>query len=415
LTTQIAEKAMEGYAMKDGTTGEADVIRLRQDISSLLRRRVLEAVEQTLEEELTEALGIGRYGRSEGRQGYRNGHERRRITTELGVQTLEVPRARVVEEDASTREFRSQVLPRYARRTRKVDEAILGAYLSGANTRRIRKALEPLLGAEHLSRSAISRVAARLKALFAEWSQRDVSEERYGILFLDGFHLKVRLARRVVSVPVLAVLGVAADGSKRLVALELAVSEAEAHWSRVVSDLVRRGLASPVLIVSDGHRGLTKAIEAWPQAKVQRCCVHKWQNLLKHCPAHAHRELKRDYDRIVYAEDGLGAREAYQAFLTKWRKLCPAVAKSLEEAGEQLLTFYAFPKAMWKALRTTNSIENLNREFRRRTKTQASFSTEEAAVTLLYGLVAFGQIELRRICGYTHVVELLASPEQVAA
>ena len=93
-------------------------------------------------------------------------------------------------------------------------------------------------------------------------------------------------------------------------------------------------------------------------------------------------ELKRDYDCIVYAKSGMAAREAYQAFVTKWRKLCPAVAQSLEEAGERLLTFYAFPKSMWKSLRTTNSIENLNREFRRRTKTQASFSTEEAGVTL---------------------------------
>jgi transposase-like protein len=258
-------------------------------------------------------------------------------------------------------------------------------------------------------------LAARLKAQFAEWSERDLSEEPYAILFLDGFHLKVRMARRVVSVPVLAALGVAPDGMKRLVALELAVSEAEASWSRLASDLERRGLASPVLIVSDGHRGLTKAIEAWPKAQVQRCAVHKWKNLVEHCPAHAHRELKRDYDRIVYAKSGLAAREAYQAFVVKWSKLCPAVAKSLEEAGEQLLTFYAFPKAMWKSLRTTNSIENLNREFRRRTKTQASFSTEEAAVTLLYGLVAFGQIQLRRICGYTHVAELIEPRKEVAA
>ncbi len=143
--------------------------------------------------------------------------------------------------------------------------------------------------------------------------------------------------------------------------------------------------------------------------------LHRWANLVKHCPRHAHRELKRDYDRIVYAKSGMAAREAYQAFVTKWRKLCPAVARSLEEAGERLLTFYAFPKPMWKALRTTNSIENLNREFRRRTKTQASFSTEDAGVTLLYGLVAFGQIQLRRICGYPHVAEMFASVTRHAA
>jgi putative transposase len=170
-----------------------------------------------------------------------------------------------------------------------------------------------------------------------------------------------------------------------------------------------------VLIVSDGHRGLAQAIEAWPHAQVQRCAAHTWRNLLKHCPAHARRELKRDYHRIIHAKDGLAGREAYRAFVTKWRKLCSAAAKSLEEAGEQLLTFYAFPKALWAALRTTNSIENLNREFRRRTKTQASFPTEEAAVTLLDGLVAFGQLQLRRVHGCRYVSELLALAQESAA
>jgi len=99
----------------------------------------------------------------------------------------------------------------------------------------------------------------------------------------------------------------------------------------------------------------------------------------------------------------------------KWKKLCPPVARSIEEAGEKLLTFYAFPKPMWSALRTTNSIENLNREFRRRTKTQASFPNEESAVTLLYGLVAFGQIVMRRLRGYRHVLESLIPKTQSAA
>jgi len=394
--------------MSEGITGGAEMIRLRQSIETQMRRKILEAIEVVLEEELTAALGTGRYERGDARRGYRNGHQRRRITTVAGAQTLDVPRGRVVDPDGSSREFRSQALPRYARRTREVDEAILGAYLAGANTRRIRKALAPLLGDEHLSKSAVSRVASRLKELFRRWSERDLSKERYAILFLDGFHLKVRMARRVVSVPVLAVLGVSEDGTKQLVALTLAASEAGAHWSSRVEDLQRRGLEAPVLILSDGHAGLRKAIELWPEAQVQRCTWHKWQNLVGHCPVHARRELKCDYDRIVRAEDGMVAREAYASFQAKWRTLCPAVARSLEEAGEQLLTFYAFPKAMWRALRTTNSLENLNREFRRRTQTQASFSTEDAGVTLLFGLVAFGQIQLRKIAGHHHVSELLA-------
>ena len=401
--------------MSKTTTGEAEVLRLRQSIQTQMRRRILEAIELVLEEELTEALGTGRYERGEARRGYRNGHQTRRVTTAVGTQTLEVPRGRIVEPAGSSREFRSEVLPRYARRTREVDEAILGAYLAGANTRRIRTALMPLLGDEHLSKSAVSRVASRLKELFRRWSERDVSAERYAILFLDGFHLKVRMARRVVSVPVLVVLGVAEDGRKHLVALQLAASEAGTHWSSLIADLQRRGLEAPALVLSDGHAGLRKAVALWPEARVQRCTWHKWQNLVEHCPVHARHELKRDYDAIVYAEDGLAARAAYAAFVTKWTSLCPAVARSLGEAGEPLLTFYAFPKAMWRALRTTNTLENLNREFRRRTKTQASFSTEEAAVTLLYGLVAFGQIQLRKIDGHRHVSELLAPSVATAA
>ena len=401
--------------MLKATTGEAEVLHLRQTIQARMRSRILEAIQVVLEEELAEALGTERYERTEERRGYRNGHQTRRITTAVGPRTLEVPRGRMIEEEGSSREFRSEVLPRYARRTREVDEAILGAYLAGANTRRIRKALSPLLGEEHLSKSAVSRVAARLKELFAHWCARDLSKERYAILFLDGFHLKVRMARRVVSVPVLAVLGVAEDGRKRLVALQLATSEAGTHWSRLIEDLQRRGLAAPRLILSDGHAGLRKAIALWPQAQVQRCTWHKWLNLVEHCPVHARRELKRDYDAIVYADDGLAARAAYQAFVAKWSSLCPAVARSLEEAGEQLLTFYALPKAMWRALRTTNSLENLHREFRRRTKTQASFSSEESAVTLLYALVAFGQIQLRKIDGHRHVSELLAPSVATAA
>ncbi len=132
--------------MSKDTAAQADVIHLRQNIQDLLRRRVLEAVQTVLEEELSEALGTGWYERSEARQGYRNGHETRRITTSMGTQELEVPRGRIVGEHGRSREFRSEILPRYQRRTREVDEAILGAYLSGANTRRVRKALEPLIG-----------------------------------------------------------------------------------------------------------------------------------------------------------------------------------------------------------------------------------------------------------------------------
>ena len=227
------------------------------------------------------------------------------------------------------------------------------------------------------------------------------------MIFLDGFHLKVRMVKRVVSVPVLAALGVAENGQKCLLQLRLAASEAAVTWGGGVAELQQRGLAAPLLLVVDGNGGLKHALKQWEGVRIQRCTTHKLENLKAHCPQHARTEMKRDYDRIIYADDGLAARAAFDAFVKKWATLCPAVAKSLEEAGVELLTFYAFPKDTWKSIRTTNTIENLNREFRRRTKTQASFSTETAALTVLYGLVAFGQIQLRKIDGHTKLPSFL--------
>ncbi len=223
------------------------------------------------------------------------------------------------------------------------------------------------------------------------------------------------MARRVVSVPVLVALGVKEDGTKELISLRLVGVESGTTWEALIGDLSKRGLPAPVLVVSDGHAGLKRATALWPGAKVQRCTVHKLRNLEGHCPRHARVELKRDYNAIVYANDGLAARDAREKFLRKWRPLCAEVARSLEEAGEHLLTFFEFPKAMWKSIRSTNPIENLNREFRRRTKTQGSFSTEDSALTLLWGLVAFGQIRMRKIDGHRHVSALLATAKTKAA
>lgn len=401
--------------MQESSTNHPSILQFRQDLETQLRQQVREAIETVLEGELSAALGSARHERTERREGYRHGALERTITTSDGARVLRVPRGRVRHADGTTTEFHSQLLPRYARRTRDVDAAILGSDLAGATSRRIRTALKPLLGERHVSKSAVSRIVARLKTLFTTWQTRDLRGERYAVVFLDGFHLKVRLARRVLAVPVLTALGVMENGQKRLVALQLAATEATASWSGLLTDLQRRGLPSPLLVVTDGHAGLKKALEAWSSVRVQRCTTHKGRNLEDACPVHARAEMTRDYHRIIHADDGLAARAAYDAFVKKWTTLCPPVARSIEEAGLDLLTFYDFPKVMWKSLRTTNTLENLNREFRRRTKTQASFATEAAAITLLYGLVAFGQIALRRIDGHEQLPAFLAKEWSQAA
>jgi transposase-like protein len=153
--------------------------------------------------------------------------------------------------------------------------------------------------------------------------------------------------------------------------------------------------------VIDGSKGLRAALaECWPAVAVQRCTVHKLRNLEVHAPKRLHEELRQDYRGIVYAEDERVARRAWLRFTSKWKRLCPAVVESLEEAGPELLTFYRFPESQWKSLRTTNIVERVIEEFRRRVKTQAVLPSQESALLLLYGLIASGQLKFRKLDGY---------------
>jgi len=387
-----------------------------REIYESWRRQIRATINDLLREELDVALGAVQHERSAGRRGYRHGLEPRQVSTEVGLATVDVPRARLFDEDGKMTEWQSQVLPRYQRRTQRVEEAILSCYLGGINTRKLRRSLEALLGDENLSRSAVSRVVCRLKDRFEQWSQRDLSEERYVYLYLDATNLKMRVGKRVVQVPVHAVLGVREDGQKVLVALEAAGREVAGSWKSLVSDLAGRGLRSPELVILDGLPGLVSAVQSvWNGVAVQRCTKHKLENLLQKAPKHIQGEVKRDYDAIVYAKDKVAAQKAYQAFVKKWNKGAKSVAKSLEEAGEHLITFYDFPKSQWKSLRTTNSIERLNEEFKRRTKTQGSFRHESSALVLLYGLLAIGHVRLRKIDGYRDIAQAVDEPTLAAA
>src|SRR5437016_9501098 len=221
---------------------------------------------------------------------------------------------------------------------------------------------------------------------------------------------------KVVSVPVLGVVGVLADGGKQLLALELCGGESFEAWKGCLDDLVARGLLPPVLCLIDGNAGLLRAVGlVWPRAAVQRCCVHKLRNLERKAPKHALAAIRDDFHRIVYATSADAARTAYTAFERAWGKRCPGVVTSLREGGDELLTFFRFPKTQWKTLRTTNVIERLHEEFRRRVKTQGSLPTEDAALVLLFSLVASGQIKLRRIDGWRKIAAVLSQRTGEAA
>lgn len=384
-------------------------------LGELIHAQIRGAIEAAVHEELAAALGAAPYERSGTRRGYRNGVKARTLTGPTGPLALTLPRGTLFAA-AGEQEWTSALLPRYQRRVREVNEAVVGTYLAGGNTRRIRRALQPLLKAAPLSKSAVSRVVATLKDGLAVWMARSLTELDVVYLYLDALALRVRSAGKVVRVPVLTAVAVLADGEKQLLALELCGSESAEAWHGFAAALEGRGLKAPLLCIIDGNAGLRRAVErVWPRAAVQRCCVHKLRNLERKAPKHALDDLREDFHRIVYAATGDAARTAYRQFERTWGTRCPGVVRSLHEGGDELLTFFSFPTAQWKTLRTTNVIERLNEEFRRRVKTQGSLPTEDAALILLFGLVASGQITLRKIDGYTKIASVLSTRTQSAA
>src|SRR5487761_1255570 len=348
------------------------------------------------------ALGAARSQRvGAERAGYRHGRRERQLTTSLGATTIAMPRARIEDREGRRREWHSRMIPRYQRRTERVDEAILGVYLSGTNTRRLRGALAPLLRGAPLSKDAVSRLVGRLREDFAAWSGRDLGELKVRYLFLDGWYPRVRIGKKRVRVPVLVTLGVCANGQRVVLDLRLAGGESEQAWLDAVRALAARNLGAPILAVIDGNPGLAAALKVqWPQLAIQRCTNHKLWNLLAKAPAHLREELAEDYRRMIYAGSRAAVEQARVAFSRKWQLRCKAVSSSFAEADDELFTFTAFPISQWKALRTTNALERINEEFRRRTKTQASLPSEEAVLFLLFGLLRSGQITLRRLVGW---------------
>jgi putative transposase len=368
-------------------------------IEAGLRGRIRGFIEELVEQELEAALGRGRYERG-GVVGHRHGHRTRRLTGSFGPVELAVPRARLRAEDGSTHEWRSAVLPRYARRTRQAEALIASAYLAGTNTRRVQRALAALFRGA-VGKDVVSRAWRKVKVDWEAWGRRDLAGEDVVRLILDGTVVRVRLDRKATSVSLLVVLGVRRDGQKVLLAIRSMGGESEAAWRAVLDDLVARGLRTPEFLIIDGAAGLEKALAAlWPAVPAQRCTVHKHRNLLAHAPERLHEEISADYTDMIYAETVKEIETRRKAFLRKWRLKCRAAADSLEEAGEGLFAFTRLPSSQWKSARTTNAIERLHEEFKRRIKTQTVLPSAETAAMLFWALLASGQISMRKVDGW---------------
>jgi putative transposase len=401
--------------MENGNTrARAEVEQWDDPLVTAIRPAIREAIEHALEAELGAVLGAQRYERIAARLGYRNGTQVRQLGTPMGAVTVAVPRARL-EAAGNTREWRSELLPRYGRRLQRLDQTILQVYLSGTNQRKIAAALRPLLTGVALSKSAVSRLAGQLQLAREAWLQRGLHDERCAYLYLDGFVVPIRRDGRVVRAPLLLAVGVRTTGERVLLAMRIATAESTQGWRSLLADLSQRGLRPPHLCIIDGNPGLQAAVTTlWPTTAIQRCVVHKLRNLLAHAPHHSHAAVKADFHRLVYATARPDAERAYTQMHRRWLTRCAAVAESLAEGGPELLTFYRFPVAQWKSLRSTNVIERLHEELRRRIKSQATWSTERGLLNLLHGLFAAGIIRLRRIDGFTAIEASLAPASEAA-
>lgn len=395
-------------------------------IETAVRARAREFIQALIEDELETTLARPRYARrpktdaaqadAPGTVGHRHGHRTRSLTGSFGRVELDVPRARLAGLNGKTSEWHSQVLPAYQRRTQAVDAMIAGTYLAGTNTRRVRRALGALFGGA-IGKDVVSRVWRKVQADWQGWNTRSLAEEPIVRLILDGTVVRVRLDRKATSISLLVVIGVRSDGQKVLLAIRSMGGESAEAWRAVLDDLIQRGLRRPQFLIVDGAPGLEKAIAAvWDGVPVQRCTVHKLRNLLAHAPERLRDEVAADYNVMMYSASREEILQRCKAFLRKWRLKHWAVANSLEEAGDRLFTFTALPPMQWRSARTTNAIERLHEEFKRRIKTQTVLPSAETAAMLFWSLLASGQITMRKVDGWqTLALNPIDQPIDLAA
>ena len=381
-------------------------------LEAAVRTRVRGFIEDLLETELDAALARKRYERpslseteATAKAPEAAGHRERQLMGTFGPVTVRVPRARLETSDGKKAEWKNATIPAYQRRTKQADALIAGAYLAGANTLRVRRALAALFGGA-VGKDTVSRVWRKVKGDWDAWNARSLAGEPIIRLILDGTVVRVRLDKKATSISLLLALGVRQDGQKVLLAVKNMGGESEAAWRALLDDLVNRGLKTPELVIVDGAAGLEKALAAlWSDMPVQRCTVHKHRNLLAHAPDRLHDEISADYNDMIYADSKQAIEAKHKAFIRKWRLKCRAVADSLEEAGDKLFTFTRFPKSQWKSIRTSNAIERLHEEFKRRIKSQTVLPSAETAAMLFWALLASGQITMRKVDGWRSLNE----------
>jgi putative transposase len=349
---------------------------VKLDVEARVRRGVKAVLEEVLEEEMSEHLKAGYRELTPTRRGERNGYYQRNLVTPAGkIERLEVPRDR-------EGEFVTELFERYKRMTGDVEEAVLEMYLSGISVRKIAGVTEAL-SKVRVGKDAVSRIARRLEEQQREWRERSLEEKAYPYLYLDATYLKVRWGARVTTMALLVCVGVDEEGFREVLAVEVAGSEKVAAYASLLRGLVDRGLSGVQLVVSDDHEGIKAAVSGeLPGAGWQRCVVHFERNVLSHVPASEMGEVADDLKAIFKVRREKTAGALAEEFVALYGQRFPKAVSVFEGGIGDALTYLSFPGSHHARLRTTNMLERLFKEVKRRTRVVGVFPNEASASTL---------------------------------
>ena len=349
------------------------------DDPGFLHGVVHEVLQAILEAEMTAHVGAGRYERTADRSGHRNGYKPRTLHTRVGTLQLQVPQDR-------EGTFSTELFARYQRVEQALVLTLMEMYLHGVSTRKVAAITEQLCGTS-FSKSQVSALAGRLDADLAAWRERPLTAASYPYLSVDARYEHVRVDGRVVSQGVLLVAGVRDDGRREILAVEVADTESEATYQELFRRLKARGLQGVTLVTSDDHAGLRAAIARHFQgASWQRCQVHFARNLQGRVGAKHRARLAEDLRAIFAAPDAAQARATAHTCAERWRASHPPVAAMLEEELEDCLACYHAPASHRLRVRTTNGLERLNQELKRRTRVVRIFPNRAALLRLVTAL-----------------------------
>lgn len=349
---------------------------IQTDLRSLFRGAVRVALEVALEAEIRELVGAGRYVRlGDRRRDYRNGTYLRRLVTTMGAIDVEVPRTR---EHGSA----AGVVGRYRRRTAEVDATVVESYVAGVSTRKMGEVTRALLD-EDVGRSTVSRVTRTLEAE-VEALRKAPLEEPIAYLFLDGTFLDARWARRVENVAALVAYGITPSGHRQLLGITIGPRESEESWAELLEQLVARGLRGVKLVVADAHAGLAAAVRhKLPEARLQRCVVHLARNAFAKAPRRLWKRLGRELRHVFAATTAADARKRLAALKAGLGAQLPEAIAVLDAGFAAATQYYAFPRAHWSRIRSTNGLERLHGEIKRRIRAVGAFPDRASALRLV--------------------------------